>query len=55
MHPALFAVDDLVREIVEECGHTAPGRLHLEGIVQWEHTEIGSAPDRSYLICSPMP
>ena len=36
MHPALFAVDDLVREIVEECGHTAPGRLHLEGIVQAE-------------------
>ncbi len=36
MHPAMFAVDDLVREIVEECGHTAPGRLHLEGIIHAE-------------------
>ena len=36
MHPALFAVGDLVREIVEECGHTAPGRLHLEDTVQVE-------------------
>ncbi len=36
MRPALFAADDLVREIVEECEHTSPGRLHLEGIVAAE-------------------
>jgi two-component system CheB/CheR fusion protein len=36
MHPTAFAVDHLMREIVEEREHTSPGRLHLEGIVQAE-------------------
>jgi two-component system CheB/CheR fusion protein len=36
MRPALFAIDDLVREVVDECEHTAPGRVHLEGIVDAE-------------------
>jgi len=36
MRPAPFAVDGLVREIVEEREHSAPGRLRLEGIVKAE-------------------
>jgi two-component system, chemotaxis family, CheB/CheR fusion protein len=34
LYPALFDVDAMVREVVEECEHTTPGRLHLEETVQ---------------------